>query len=100
MRSQTTQQNGEERLLGMQTILRLVKDPAGRTLHHPGTDLLIAMGRQAVQHDRFGIRFCQQGLVQAKPFKRLLPLRLLLLLAQKMGVDTDQFGDSNKVISL
>jgi hypothetical protein len=25
---------------------------------------------------------------------------LLLLMAQKMGVETDQFGDSNKVISL
>ena len=65
MRSQTTKQNGEERLLSMQTILRLVKDPAGCTLHHPGTDLLVAMGRQTVQHDRFGISFCQQGLIQA-----------------------------------
>ena len=80
MRSQTTQQNGEERLLGMQAILRLVKDPAGLTLHHPGTDLLIAMSRQAVQHDRFGIRFCQQGLVQAKPLEGLFALRLFLFL--------------------
>jgi hypothetical protein len=57
MRSQTTKQHGEESLLGMQTILRLVKDPAGGTLHHPGTDLLIAMGRQTMQNNRFGIRF-------------------------------------------
>jgi len=25
---------------------------------------------------------------------------LLLLMAQKMGVETDQFGDSNKVIAI
>ena len=38
------------------------------------------MGRQTVQHDRFGISFCQQGLIQAKAFESLFALGLLLFL--------------------
>ena len=74
----------------MQAIFRLIKDPAGRSLHHTRTDLLSTMGRQAVQHDGAGVRFGQQLLIHTEPLESLFPLPLLLLLANSgpnIGVD-------------
>ena len=38
----------------MQPVLRLVEDDAPRSVHHVGRDLLAAMGREAVHHERLG----------------------------------------------
>ena len=50
------QQPGQQRLLRVQPVLGLVEHRAGRAVHHLVGDLLAAVRRQAVQHDRAAAR--------------------------------------------
>src|SRR5215471_2912298 len=52
--SGSLQQPGQQRLLRVQPVLRLIPDDTGRAVDHLGGDLLAAMRGQAVQHDRAG----------------------------------------------
>src|SRR4051794_21593387 len=49
--SRRLHEEGEESLLGVQTVLRLVEDDAVRAVDDGGGDLLAPVGRQAVQDD-------------------------------------------------
>ena len=54
------QQPGQDRLLGVPTVLGLVPDGALRAVDHLGGDLLAAVGGQAVQHDRVRVGVAEQ----------------------------------------
>ena len=51
-RSVLPEQPHQERLLGVEAVLRLVPDDALRTVDHLGLDLVAAVGGQAVDEDR------------------------------------------------
>ena len=51
-----SKQPDQQRLLGVQAVLRLVPDDALRSVDDVGGDLVAAVGREAVQEDRVGLR--------------------------------------------
>ena len=57
------QQERQDGLLGVATVLGLVPDHRARTLEHRVADLLAAVGGQAVQEQRLGVGVAQQRLV-------------------------------------
>ncbi len=82
-KSEPAEQGGQQGLLGMETVFGLVEHPAGGPIDDAGTDLLTAMGRQAMQHDGARIGRRQQRFIEAEACKGLLPLPLFLLLAHR-----------------
>src|SRR3954466_12107777 len=65
----------------MQTVLRLIKDPAPRPVYDPGRSLFTTMSRETVQEDRLGSSMVHQLLVHLIRCKLLLALLGLSLLA-------------------
>ena len=43
--SEAAQQGGQQGLLGVQAVFRLVEDPAGAAFDHAGADFLASVGR-------------------------------------------------------
>src|SRR3990172_8667581 len=77
--SRPRQEAGEDRLLGMEAVLRLVKDDRVRAVHRAVADLEAAVRREAVHDEDVRAGEADQGLVEGEPAERLHP-RLLLLL--------------------
>src|SRR5256712_3741885 len=74
---------GQDRLLRMQTVLRLIEDDGLGPVDHLVRDLESSMGRQAMHHDRILLRVideCGVDLVQAE---HLLAFLFLFLLAHR-----------------
>ena len=78
-----SQQGRQQGLLHVHSVLGLIKYAALVAFNHGGADLLAAVGRQAVQHDRPAIGFRQQLAIKAPAPKRPLPFNLLLLLPHR-----------------
>src|SRR5437899_1922465 len=85
-----SQQRQDDRLLGVETVLRLVEGDRVRAVEHRVGDLLAAMGGQAVHDQHRGLREAHDRLVDLVAAERLLTphsLRLLSHARPHVGVD-------------
>ena len=69
----------------MQPVLSLIKDSAGRALHHLGADLLATVSRQTVQNDGSFGGLIHQSLIDAEASESLFPLCLLMEAMDRFG---------------
>src|SRR5439155_759382 len=85
-----SQQRQDDRLLGVEPVLRLVEGDRVRAVEHRVGDLLAPMGGQAVHDQHRGLREAHDRLVDLVAAERLLtphPLRLLSHARPHVGVD-------------
>ena len=87
------QQPGQQRLLGVQPVLRLVPDRAARAVEHRVGDLVAAVRGQAVQGDRAGRGAVEQRVVDLQGAERRRPVAAVGLLPHRdPGVGDDDLG--------
>src|SRR5206468_5423102 len=81
--SDASEEPRKDRLLRVQTVLRLIEDDRPRAVHHLVRDFQTAMRREAVHHDRVPLRVVEELRIDLERPEHFLALLFLFFLAHR-----------------